>query len=199
MTTLPLFPLGTVLFPQGRLPLRVFEPRYLDLVRDCLRQDGRFGVVWIREGSEVVQGTQTMPRLAQIGTFARIVDWDALPDGRLGVTIEGVAKFRLLSTEQQPNFLVVATVEPLPEEEPLPLPERARDLVALMEQLIRHPLIARLKLSPEQEDGGRLANQLAQLLPIPEAGKFGLLAETDPLVRLDRLLSLLRELDGEAP
>jgi len=194
MMTLPLFPLGTVLFPHGRLPLRVFEPRYLDLVRDCLKRDGQFGVVWIREGSEVVKGAETMPRLAQIGSFVRIVDWDALPDGRLGVTIEGVAKFRLLSTEQQPNFLIMGTVEPLPEEEPLPLPERARDLQVLMEQLMRHPLIGRLKLQPETEDGGRLANQLAQLLPIPEANKFALLTETDPEVRVDQLLALLDQI-----
>src|SRR5687767_11709920 len=108
---LPLFPLGTVLFPQGRLPLRVFEPRYVDLVRDCLRHTKPFGVVWIREGSEVVGPTDTMPKLAQIGSLAQIVDWDALPDGRLGMTIEGGGKFRLLSTEQKPNYLIVAEVE----------------------------------------------------------------------------------------
>jgi uncharacterized protein len=191
---LPLFPLGTVLFPQGRLPLRVFEPRYVDLVRDCLRHTKPFGVVWIREGSEVVGPADTMPKLAQIGSLAQIVDWDALPDGRLGMTIEGGGKFRLLSTEQKPNYLIVAEVELLPEEPQLPLPERARDLVPLLQQLMRHPLIERLQLQPEQRDGGRLANQLAQLLPIPEAGKFTLLTEADPLLRLDRLLQLLEQL-----
>lgn len=196
MKTLPLFPLGTVLFPAGRLPLRVFEPRYVDMVRDCLKNSGQFGVVWIREGSEVVKGTETMPKLSPIGCFARIVDWDALPDGRLGVTIEGTGKFRLLSTEQEANYLIVATVEPLPEEPSLPLPERARDLLVLMEQLMRHPLIEKMKLQPDAEDGGRLVNQLAQLLPIPEANKFTLLAETDPLLRMDQLLTLLEELDA---
>lgn len=195
MIELPLFPLGTVLFPAGRLSLRVFEPRYLDLVRDCLKRDGRFGVVWIREGSEIVRGTEIMPKLSQVGSFARIVDWDAMPDGRLGVTIEGVAKFRLLSTEQQPNFLIVGSVEPLSEETPAPLPERGRDLVVLLEQLARHPMVERLRLQPETRDSGRLANQLAQLLPIPEAEKFTLLTETDPLLRLDQLLGLLKRLD----
>jgi len=191
---LPLFPLGTVLFPNGRLPLRVFEPRYVDLVRDCLKRDRPFGVVWIREGSEVAAPTQAMPRLAQLGTCARIVDWDALDDGQLGLTIEGKEKFRLLSTEQRPNFLIVASVEVLPSEPELPLPERARDMIPLLEQLMRHPLIARLQLQPELEDGGRLANQLAQLLPIPETDKFTLLAEADPLLRLDRLLQQLEQL-----
>lgn len=191
---LSLFPLGSVLFPHGRMPLRVFEPRYVDLVRNCLRNASPFGVVWIREGSEVVRGEQTMPRLAQIGSFAHIVDWDALADGRLGLTIEGGAKFRLLSTEQQADFLVVAEVEPLPEEPPLALPERARDLVPLLQQLMEHPAIVRLQLQADAGDGGRVANQLAQLLPIPEADKFALLVETDPLLRLDRLLALLEQL-----
>jgi Lon protease-like protein len=192
---LPLFPLGAVLFPGGRVPLQVFEPRYVDLVRRSMRNDSEFGVVWIREGSEVVLNRQDpMPRLAQVGSFARIVDWDALPGGRLGVTIEGRGKFRLLSAEQQPDFLVVAKVQPLPAEPDLSLPERANDLLVLLRQLIEHPLIARLKLEPELRDAGRLTNQLAQLLPIAEAEKFNLLAELDPLTRLDRLLLVLEQL-----
>lgn len=192
---LPLFPLGTVLFPGGRLPLQVFEPRYLDLVRRSLKDGSEFGVVWIRDGSEVVVDRENpMPRLAQIGTFARIVDWDALPGGRLGVTVEGGAKFRLLSTEQQADFLVRAQVQPLPAENELPLPPHAGDLPALLRQLTGHPLIARLKLEPELRDAGRLANQIAQLLPIPEQAKFDLLAEPEPLPRLDRLLLILEQL-----
>lgn len=192
---LPLFPLGAVLFPGGRMALQVFEPRYLDLVRDSLRRDEPFGIVWIREGREVVTpGSDPMPRLAQIGTFARIVNWDALPNNRLGIVVEGEGKFRLLSSEQQSNFLVVAEVEPLPEEQPLPLPERGHDLVVLLEQLLAHPAIVRLELKAETADAGRLANQLAQLLPIAEVSKFELLAEADPLLRLDRLLVLLERL-----
>jgi|SRR5690606_20627300 len=192
---LPLFPLGTILFPAGRLPLQVFEPRYVDLVRRSLREESDFGIVWIREGSEVVvDRDNSMPRLAQIGTCARIVDWDALPGGKLGVTIQGGEKFRLLSTEQRADFLVVAQVQPLPAEDALPLPDRASDLLALLRQLIQHPLIERLKIEPEQHDAGRLANQIAQLLPIPEPAKFELLAEVDPMMRLDRLLLILDQL-----
>ena len=192
---LPLFPLGAVLFPGGRVPLQVFEPRYVDLIRRSMKNNSEFGVVWIREGSEVVIDKQEpMPRLAQIGSFARIVDWDALPGGRLGVTIEGGSKFRLLRTEQQTDYLVLADVQPLPPEAELPLPERANDLLGLLRQLIEHPLIARLKLVPEMNDAGRLANQIAQLLPIPEANKLELLAELEPLQRLDRLLLILEQL-----
>lgn len=194
---LPLFPLGAVLFPGARMPLRVFEPRYLDLVRDSLKQDAPFGIIRIREGNEVVQpGADSMPRLAQIGTFARIVDWDATANGLLSIIVEGEGKFRLLGTEQQSNYLVVADVEPLPAETFLPLPERAQDLLPLMQQLLAHPAIACLQMQPQMDDGGLLANQLAQLLPISEVEKFTLLAESDPLQRLDQLLLKLAELDG---
>jgi uncharacterized protein len=192
MKSLPLFPLGAVLLPGGRMPLRVFEPRYVDLVRDCLKQSSEFGVVWIREGREVVSAPESaMPKLAQLGTTARIVDWDSLPGGMLGVTIEGEQKFRLLSTTQQANFLVVGEVEPLAPEPEIALPERAADLVQLLQQLVLHPTIASLNLPLDTLDSGRLTHVVAQLLPIPEANKFSLLAELDPLQRLDRLLELL--------
>jgi len=113
------------------------------------------------------------------------------------LTIEGMRKFRLLSTEQQPNYLIVAEIELLAPEIAVPLPERALGLVALLRQLIAHPLVARLNVEPETQDATRLANQIAQLLPLPEAEKFKLLAELDPLRLLDRLLLILDAISGE--
>ncbi len=192
MTQLPLFPLGAVLLPGGRMPLRVFEPRYVDLVGECMKQGTEFGVIWIREGSEVVSAPESaMPKLAQLGTAARIVDWDALPGGLLGVTIEGTRKFRLLSTTQQANFLVVGEIDWLPVEPAVELPEHAVDLQQVLRQLALHPQIAALNLALDGLDTGRLTHLVAQLLPIPQAQKFGLLAEADPLRRLDQLLALL--------
>lgn len=197
MPRVSLFPLGAVLFPYGRIPLRIFEPRYLDLVRDSLKHDTEFGVVWIREGSEIVTDDEAMPKLAQLGCLARIVDWDATDAGQLAITIEGTRKFRLLSTEQQSNFLIVADIELLAPETVVPLPERARGLIALLHQLIAHPMVARLNVEPETQDAARLANQIAQLLPLPDAEKFKLLAELDPLRLLDRLLLILDAISGE--
>jgi uncharacterized protein len=192
MTQLPLFPLGAVLLPGGRMPLRVFEPRYVDLIGDCMKQGSEFGVIWIREGSEVVSTPESaMPKLAQLGTAARIVDWDALPGGLLGVTIEGTRKFRLLSTTQQANFLVVGEIDWLPPETAVELPGHAVDLQQVLNQLLLHPQIAALNLTVDGLDAGRLTHLLGQLLPIPQAQKFGLLAEADPLRRLDQLLALL--------
>jgi Lon protease-like protein len=84
MSELPLFPLSGVLLPFGRIPLQIFEQRYLDLVRDCMKSGTDFGVVWIRRGEEVAQRGRVAPDLGDYGTCARIVDWDQLPNGLLG-------------------------------------------------------------------------------------------------------------------
>ena len=92
---LPLFPLSSVLLPCGRMPLQIIEQRYLDLVRESMKSASEFGVVWIRRGSEVAEQGRASPELGDYGTCARIVDWDQLPNGLLGVTIEGARRFEL--------------------------------------------------------------------------------------------------------
>ena len=87
MIDLPLFPLGTLLLPHGRLPLQIFERRYIDMISKCMREGTSFGVVWIKKGSEVAQASKTNLDLGAYGTVANIVDWDQLPNGLLGITI----------------------------------------------------------------------------------------------------------------
>ncbi len=192
METIPLFPLGSVLFPQGRMPLQIFEPRYLDLVSQCLKDNTGFGVVWLRQGSEVYKPQPLIDsRLAQVGSYATIVDWDSLSNGLLGITIEGGKKFRVLSSYQQESHLHVAEIEWVQEEPYLPLPEKSEELKTLLLQLLDHPHIARLKLDPDINDVGTLGHLLAQLLPLEEPLKFELLAMTDPLLRLEKLMGQL--------
>src|SRR5690554_6125759 len=106
MGDLPLFPLQTVLLPGGRLALRVFEPRYLDMVARCLRETNRFGVVAIRDGAEVGAATTH-----DYGTSAEIVDWDQGPQGMLGIVAAGREPFRLVASRRQADGLYVGTVE----------------------------------------------------------------------------------------
>jgi Lon protease-like protein len=129
--SLPLFPLKTVLFPGGPLALRVFEPRYLDMVARCLRGANRFGVVAIRDGEEV--GAVTMHEL---GTAAEIVDWHQEEGGMLGIMAIGRQRFRLAAPSRQPDGLYVAEVEWLPSEPPLPLPPEHAPLAALLQRLL---------------------------------------------------------------
>ena len=86
MSEIALFPLSSVLLPSGRMSLQIFEQRYLDLVAHCMRESEGFGVVWLQQGSEVSGGSLDTPNVGEYGTYARIVDWDQLPNGLLGIT-----------------------------------------------------------------------------------------------------------------
>ena len=106
MTTVPLFPLNSVLFPGGMLPLRIFEPRYLDMVSECMRSDSCFGVCLIRDGKEVVKAASCF----DIGTLARIVDWDQRDDGLLGITVKGESRVRILGRDVRENKRLVGHI-----------------------------------------------------------------------------------------
>jgi Lon protease-like protein len=200
METIPLFPLSAVLLPGARMPLQIFEPRYMDLVSDCMKQQTGFGVVLLREGNEVLDvregsaGQQPETRLSPLGTYARIVDWDSLPNGKLGITIEGERKFRLLGSRVEASRLHLGEVEWLAPEPYEPLPEGALELKGLLRQLTEHPHVAALNISPDIEDTGTLGCVLTQLLPIDEAIKFQLLALGEPLLRLEQIMKLLDDM-----
>lgn len=108
--SVPLFPLNTVLFPGGPLPLRIFEPRYLDMVARCVKNDSCFGVCLIEDGKEARDAA--VPH--SIGTLARIIDWDKLPDGMLGIVALGSDRFHIDSTDVESNQLIHGTVTLLP-------------------------------------------------------------------------------------
>lgn len=197
-TEIPLFPLSSVLFPHGRMPLQIFEQRYLDLVRDCMRRGSGFGVVWIRRGSEVAQRGKTVHELADLGTLARIVDWDQLPNGLLGITIEGERRFRLSNTRVAGNGLVWGEVELLPAPERSPLPPQWHSLQEVLADLGRHPEVQRLGLQVESDDAWEVGYRLAQLLPLEESLKYGLLVADDSGPLLDQLDLILSHISGES-
>mgnify|MGYP000055952525 CR=1 FL=1 len=195
MTNIPIFPLGTVLFPYARLPLQIFEPRYVDLVSHCLKTDSGFGVVWLRQGSELVTKQPELdPRLAEIGTYAKIVDWHSLPNGHLGITIEGQQLFSIKASQQQANKLHRADIEWLAAQPVISLPDHVGDLTGLLHQLTQHPHVAALNINPDIRDVDTLGCVLAQLLPIDEAVKYALLSAVDPMTRLEQLMDFLDEM-----
>jgi hypothetical protein len=186
MSELPLFPLETVLFPDGRLALRVFEPRYLDMVARCLRGENRFGVIAIRQGAEVGPAT-TYDR----GTSAEIVDWHQENGGVLGIIAVGRTPFRLVATRREPDGLYVGDVgwlDPLP---PQPLPADYEPLAALLERLLA-PLPLYRGVPPALGDAVWVGGRLIELLPLGLAFKQSLLETTDALQRLERLTVALR-------
>lgn len=190
---LPLFPLHTQLLPEQRLDLQIFEPRYIQLIKDCLRSESTFGVVMIREGGEVVRTSADIPQVFNIGVSARIVDWGTTETNLLAVTVQGEAKFKLHSTEVDDTRLMRAHIDWLPVEPVMDIPEHHAALRSLLQQLRQHPSTERLQL-PDVNDAKQLGWQLSQLLPLPNPLKVDLLAMAEPLQRLDRLLPLIEEL-----
>jgi uncharacterized protein len=188
--TLPLFPLGTVLFPGGVLPLRIFETRYIDMVRRCLRTDSGFGICAIREGGEVGAAAEVYP----VGTRAVIADWEGRPDGLLGITARGEERFRILRSWVQADQLLMAEVEPLPEPDAVPIPEEFLNLAALLDRLLTELGQPYAGLPRDSGNAVWVGARLAELLPVSLEAKQRMLESDDPLSRLfilqDAMLNL---------
>ena len=192
---IPLFPLNTVLFPGGPLPLRIFEARYIDLVRRCLREDKGFGVVLIREGDEA--GT-TPAVTCDVGTYARIVDFSGEPDGLLGIEARGERRFRIHARRRERDGLHVAEVEWLPIEPDVPLPEEFADLGPALDAVLGQVGDPYDSLERRLDDAGWVAGRLAEILPLPPGHKQHCLEIDDPLERL-RFLRPLFEITTGPP
>jgi len=182
---LPLFPLQTVLFPGGPLHLRIFEPRYLDMVASVLRGDNRFGVVAIRAGSEVGEA-QTFA----VGTTAEIVDWED-NGGLLAISTLGRESFRIEDTSRRPDGLYVSRVGLLADLPATPLPAEHAKLASLLKTLVaRLPLYA--SIATAFDDATWVGARLAEILPFTVALKQTVLETRDPLERLERIAGGLR-------
>lgn len=193
VSQIPLFPLNCVLFPGGPLKLRIFEPRYLDMVGRCMRENSVFGVAMILEGKEAGGPATT----ATIGTSARIVDFERLPDGLLGITALGERSFRLLSVTRQADGLNLARVEWLDAEPSLPVPQECEPFVMLLQQAL--PQLAPLyDFSPvSYEDAAWVGARLVEILPLPTSEKQLCLELQDPLRRLEHLRSRVQVKSAE--
>lgn len=175
--------------PFGRMPLQIFEPRYIDLVRDCMKNESPFGVVWIRSGSEVAQRGKAAPKLGDFGTYARIVDFDQLPNGLLGIVIEGGERFELFETSTRDNGLVVGQVEMQPSPAAARIVEAWDPMVDVLRSLEAHPHVERMKLRVDYNDAWQVAYTLIQVLPLDEHLKYELLC-------LDGIEEVMEGLDG---
>ena len=186
-SVIALFPLHTVLFPGGPLPLRIFETRYTDMVRRCTREQQPFGVVLIQEGDEAGPVATT----ATLGCSARIADFYTLQDGLLGISCVGERKFRVESVRREADGLNVGEVTWLAPEPEIALPaeyaqfgDTVRRALADLAEHYQH-------VEKKFDDAGWVGARLAELLPIALNDKQALLELADPVARLDALLSLV--------
>lgn len=188
--TIALFPLNAVLFPKGRISLQIFESRYVDLIRDCLRNDTGFGVVLIEHGSEVARPGAKLD-IHRTGTYCKVVDWNQLPNGLLGITVEGLSTFRIEETWQEPNNLCKAVVtfrtQDSIEAEGIEVGESFAEYVELLRGLSQHPAIEELRLHVSFDNLREIAWRLSELLPIGNREKQVLLELVDPIARLEQI------------
>ena len=187
----PLFPLRTVLYPGGPLPLRIFEPRYLDMISSCLKTDSLFGVLLIREGTETGPATTH-----SVGTLARIADWYQGSDGLLGVTAIGEDRFRLLSSERQANGLNLGEIERLGTEPVQELPEADKPLAHILAGVLDDLGKLYQSLDKNYDDAGWVAYRFAEILPISPEQKQLCLETEDPLQRLQMMREFLSSVRG---
>jgi Lon protease-like protein len=191
MNDIPLFPLNTVLFPGGRLPLRIFEQRYMDMAKACLRERTPFGVCLIREGREV--GAPAIP--ADVGTLARIAAWDMPQLGVLQVTALGEQRFRILERRVQPDGLARASIQMMKEETDFAIPASCSACVKLLARVIEQQ--SDLFEPPHQLDSASwVSSRLTELLPLPLPAKQELLELDSARIRIERLNELLRPPTG---
>lgn len=198
MATIPLFPLSNALFPAGVLHLRIFEVRYLDMIRRCIADGTEFGVVALLAGNEV-RSPEGQEVLADTGTLARIDAWDAPMPALLELRCVGTGRFRLLSSEVAKYGLWMGQAEPIADDPPAPVPAAmqasADALGRLVAQWQREGVSAeRMPVGPpfRLDDGGWVANRWCELLPLPPDDKARLLAMTDPVGRLAAVQDVLR-------
>ena len=194
-SVLPLFPLKTVLFPGGVLPLKVFEQRYITMTKGCLKGDSPFGVCLLTRGDEVAGATAAKSglALAPIGTLARITAWDMPQLGILHLRTEGATRFQVQTHTIADDGLVVGQVTPLAPEPALALPDAFKPLANLLELLINRVGKENFPAELALTDASWVSYRLAEILPLPLPIKQSMLEINDSEVRLKVLAQFLKQ------
>lgn len=200
LSELPLFPLGTVLFPGGLLPLRIFEVRYLDMVSRCHETGSPFGVVSLTRGSEVrtAQGDAESEAFSSVGTLARIIEYSAPQAGLLVIRCQGSQRFEVQRSGRLRHGLWVADAQLLPDDRVVPIPDDLQPVVQGLRKLLQQ--LQDRNIPPEQipllkpyrfEDCDWVANRWCELLPVPMEMKQRLMSLDNPLLRLELVSDIL--------
>ena len=199
MASIPLFPLNTILFPDGHLPLQVFEVRYLDMIKRCIARGEEFGVVSLLDGSET-RVPEKQDTLSAAGTMARITDWTAPLPGLLQISCVGTTRFQVKSAEQLKHGLWIAEVDTVAEDMVVPVPTEQQDVANALGSLIRslqkkQISTANMPLSPPYrlDEAGWVANRWCELLRLDLEEKQRLLLQENPVLRLELIQDVLSE------
>ena len=186
-----------MIFPGGKLPLQIFETRYVDMVKRCLRDSTGFGVIMITEGDQVLRDPeQQLPSVSRCGTYCTIADFDELPNGMLGIMAEGMKKFVIRDEYEQSDRLMMGDIEFLGDEKDVDMPAEKEHLSSLLESLMSHEAVQRVGLGCDMTQAVEVGARLTELLPCSNGFKQRMLEIKDPLVRLselDKLVDLIQK------
>ncbi len=189
---IPIFPLNSVVLPGGRIPLQLFERRYIDMLTRCLKEDRGFGIVLLEQaGQDTSQGAPFHP----FGCYVRVVDFAPLEHGLLGITVQGESKVAVTRRWQQPDGLHMGEVMQLPVEPEQVTPRVHEDLVSVLRALCQHPSVRELELQIDYQDARQVGWRLTELLPLDIEDRQMLLEMDDPLERLEVLEGMIEALE----
>ncbi|MBK9219171.1 MAG: LON peptidase substrate-binding domain-containing protein [Uliginosibacterium sp.] len=177
---LPLFPLNAVLFPQGRMNLKVFEARYLDMIARCMKSDSNFGICLIEQGNEV--GEPASPH--KVGVEARIVDWDMSTPNLLGLTVRGARRFRVLEQVPDSNGLITGIVQWFDEPASEPVSAPHQGMLPLLNLVIGEAGQQVIAQPYRLDDAAWVGYRYAEILPVPALARQRLLELEDADLRL---------------
>ena len=185
---MPLLPTTAILCPRGRIPLQVYEPRYLDLVSRCLKADSAFAIVMAK--SDEVEGS-----FYRIGTVAKVVDFAAMmTDGILTITAEGISQVSISNVRRCEDGIWAADVQEQGEEQYIDLPEEFDELKAVLKALVKHPFVKDLNMDIDYQDSRQIGWRLTELLPFEGCQKQNLYEMTDAISRLETISKQLSDM-----
>ena len=183
---LPIFPLRTILFPDSKLPLRIFEPRYIDMVSRSMREDSEFGIILSRESTD-----PKMFETYDTGTLAKIIDWDQGGDGLLGIPTLGTQKFRLKQLNKQEDGLNIGSIERIEKEGDYKPLKEFTHLVELLQAILDD-----VNIYDDDEkrfdSASWISYRFAEILPLRIEDKQKCLEIDDPIIRLNFLEPLIK-------
>jgi len=180
----PLFPLNTLVCPGGKLPLRVFDARYLDMVKRCLRSEEGFVVVMLKGSSDE---TSVSSQIYRVGTLVKIIDFDQDEQGILCIVSEGISRVKISNPESQSDGLWLGNISKFKDDEFVSLPEEFSELQSVLKALVQHPVVKELNMDIDYDDGRQIGWRLTELLPLDNSQKQYLYELQDPILRLEKI------------
>ena len=192
---LPLFPLTVNVLPGGYLPLQIFEPRYLDMVKECMSNEIGFCVVLLR-GQQEMKSTN-LPDHSPIGTYVEIIDFNQLENGLLGITVQGKYRIKIIDRRVQEDGLVIGdSIEHPEEDESVSLEPKYKEIWKILREISDHEEIKKLNLNIDFDNSSSVAYNLASLLPITPPERQNILEFQSNTDRFDHLQRIVKQLGG---